>query len=326
MSWAGRIRGIRSPISKGFLLGSSDGSDTHPIKPRIGLTLRNRILDLFMTGDVRVDDKSNATVVGIQGVPVDDTAPATNDVLKFDGTNWAPAAGGGGGSGDFVGPGSSVAGHFVSFAGGTGKLGADSGVSAASFDAAGDAAAAQAAAEAYTDSLLTGGTTGQVLTKDSNTNLDFSWQTPSGGGGGALPSLTILQRSSNQSISNVSTTDVSWDASPIQDDVGAFSSGSPTILTVPSGYTKVRVTAHISWESNNSGQRYVDLQVNGTTIDTNWYLPASESTHSFVTRWHTVAASDVLKLRVFQSSGGSLNFAGAGSGYGWPYMQVEWAA
>lgn len=36
-----------------------------------------------------------------------------------------------------------------------------------------------------TPSLPTGGTSGQVLTKNSSTNFDASWQTPSGGGGGA---------------------------------------------------------------------------------------------------------------------------------------------
>jgi len=37
-----------------------------------------------------------------------------------------------------------------------------------------------------TPSLPTGGTSGQVLTKNSSTNFDASWQTPSGGGGGGF--------------------------------------------------------------------------------------------------------------------------------------------
>lgn len=38
----------------------------------------------------------NPSVTKIQGIPVSTTAPALNEVLKFDGTKWAPAAGGGG--------------------------------------------------------------------------------------------------------------------------------------------------------------------------------------------------------------------------------------
>lgn len=53
---------------------------------------------------------------------------------------------GAGGVGDFVGPAGATTGNFVSFADGTGKLGADSGFSDADFDPAGAAAAAQAAA------------------------------------------------------------------------------------------------------------------------------------------------------------------------------------
>lgn len=65
----------------------------------------------------------------------------------------AAGGGGGGGTGDFVGPASAVDSNFVLFDGTTGKLGKDSGVNAASFDAAGAAAAAQAAAIAASQPL-----------------------------------------------------------------------------------------------------------------------------------------------------------------------------
>lgn len=38
----------------------------------------------------------------------------------------------------------------------------------------------------------TGGTSGQVLTKNSNTDFDASWITPSGGGGGVTQSQSIV--------------------------------------------------------------------------------------------------------------------------------------
>lgn len=40
---------------------------------------------------------------------------------------------------------------------------------------------------------LSGGTTGQVLTKSSNTNYAWAWATPSAGGGGSLDDILALQ-------------------------------------------------------------------------------------------------------------------------------------
>lgn len=64
------------------------------------------------------------------------------------------AAGGGGGSGDVTGPASSTNNNIATFNGATGKIIKDSGLSQASFDAAGAAAAAQAASQPL-DSDLT---------------------------------------------------------------------------------------------------------------------------------------------------------------------------
>lgn len=69
-------------------------------------------------------------------------------VPTWNGSEWVGEAGGGGGggTGDVTGPASSVSNNFASFNGITGKTIKDSGLNAASFDAAGSAAAAQAAA------------------------------------------------------------------------------------------------------------------------------------------------------------------------------------
>jgi hypothetical protein len=180
-----KIRGIRSPIPSGHLIGRTDTGegDGHLVKAGRALTLGNKRLDVTLSGDVEIDQKGEATVVGLQGRPIDDAAPSTNDVLTWDGSAWAPAVGGSG-SGDVVGPAGATDGHFAQYDGPTGLLIKDGGYSPASFDAAGAAAAALVTAEAYTDTaiaVLDGGTTGQVLTKDSNTDLDFSWQTSAGG-------------------------------------------------------------------------------------------------------------------------------------------------
>lgn len=44
-----------------------------------------------LTGDVTSPANSNATkVVGLQGSAVAATAPAADDLLSYNGTNWAP--------------------------------------------------------------------------------------------------------------------------------------------------------------------------------------------------------------------------------------------
>lgn len=96
-----KIRGIRSPIPTGHLVGRTDtgGGDPHPIKAGRALALNKRKLDVTLSGDVTITQTGDATVIGLQGVPVDSATPSTNDVLTFDGSKWAPAAGGGGGGG-----------------------------------------------------------------------------------------------------------------------------------------------------------------------------------------------------------------------------------
>ncbi len=75
-------------------------------------------------GDLALAE-GEAQVVGIRSRPVSDSTPSPGDVLTFDGSQWAGAAGGG--AGDVVGPASSVTGRIATFNGTTGKLIADGG-------------------------------------------------------------------------------------------------------------------------------------------------------------------------------------------------------
>jgi hypothetical protein len=53
---------------------------------------------------------------------------------------------------------------------------------------------------------LKGGTTDQVLAKNSNTDMDFKWSTPSGGGSGGWTSLATGSLSSNATTVSITTT------------------------------------------------------------------------------------------------------------------------
>lgn len=56
----------------------------------VELTFR-RALDFTDMAATVLSDRVRWVVSGLQGTPVDDTAPTTGQVLTFDGTSWAPA-------------------------------------------------------------------------------------------------------------------------------------------------------------------------------------------------------------------------------------------
>jgi hypothetical protein len=88
----------------------------------------------------------------------------------------------------------------------------------------------------------TGGTTGQVLEKNSSTNYDTSWVTPSGGGGGAglLGSATITSLFSTTSSTPVQVTGLS-------------------VTVSASGSQKLKVTAFAQWIGNATGGDYAAI-------------------------------------------------------------------
>lgn len=141
--------------------------------------------------------------------------------------------------------------------------------------------------------------------------------------------LTIVSRAADQTISNGSWTAVSWDTK-VQDDVGAFSSASPTVLTVPDGYTRAKCVAYTVWNNNSTGQRFmrIDKAHAGSTATLKVLVLAAafESGETIPTRWLSVAPGDTLSVLVIQSSGANLGLAGTGDGFAVPSdFQCEWA-
>jgi hypothetical protein len=140
------------------------------------------------------------------------------------------------------------------------------------------------------------------------------------------PPLTILQRTTSLSINNATWTSVIWDSAVVQDDIGAFSSGTPTIVTVPSGYTKVRFTCYSVWANNSTGFRYTAILKNGTTtLEATSKSAVNEPGGGVCTRWYTVTPTDTIEFQVHQTSGGALNFSPT-AGFATPaYIQFEWS-
>ena len=120
-------------------------------------------------------------------------------------------------------------------------------------------------------------------------------------------------RSTNQSISTGSDTDVSFTAESF--DYGGWFGGSGTTITVPaaavpSGYTTIAVGVYVygRYASNGTGYRRLTVVVNGTdqaaiSVDAN----AGAETQVAFTDFAIVEAGDTIKITTYQTSGGNLN-------------------
>jgi hypothetical protein len=71
------------------------------------------------------------------------------------------------------------------------------------------------------------------------------------------PPITTLKKTTAQSCANSTWTTVTWDTTAYLDDVAAFSSGSPTIMTVPTGFSRVRMSGQSIWANSGSWTAYL---------------------------------------------------------------------
>lgn len=136
-------------------------------------------------------------------------------------------------------------------------------------------------------------------------------------------SLTILQRTTAQSISDSTWTLVSW-SSAITDPVAAWSSGSPTIVTTPSGAAFVDVLLYLCWGDNANNSRRSRIYINSTVQEYHHYPALDRCPHHHPTRRYAVSAGDTLKVEVWQNTGGALNFYDSLDGSFTPTVQFRW--
>lgn len=120
----------------------------------------------------------------------------------------------------------------------------------------------------------------------------------------------VLKRDTNFSVPNSSVTAVEFDK-VTYDGFTGFTVSSPTRITVPAAVQVVRIIANISFASNSTGIRSIELFKNGVEV------PGGRVSTSAVNGLFTalkvtsdpllVAPGDYFEVKAFQNSGGALN-------------------
>lgn len=147
---------------------------------------------------------------------------------------------------------------------------------------------------------LKGGTTDQVLAKNSATDLDFKWVATGTAFKGAW-----IYNNTTQSIANATGTNITYNSEYYDTDNFHSTVTNTDRLTIPtSGY--YIVTASIYWANNSTGLREIGLQKNGATIREAAHDNINANTQT-ITNISYFAANDYITLRAYQASGGALN-------------------
>lgn len=116
------------------------------------------------------------------------------------------------------------------------------------------------------------------------------------------------RRLANQAIANNTETDVSWDTETTDSDAFLVPDATTGVtFTVPSALGGLYTVSAIGGWSAASTSGYMLIT---TSTGINVVVPTEGLTTSSVTGMFPLAAADTFKVRVFQASGGSLNFTG----------------
>ena len=162
------------------------------------------------------------------------------------------------------------------------------------------------------DARIPIGTNGHVLTADSTESLGLKWAAP------AAASFVgcSLTKSANQSLSNNTSTAITFDGEKFDTDSFHDNSTNTSRVTIPSGKGGYYlITGNLKFTSSTGGVRRADLKKNGTLIQL-YFLQypntGSDWTGSSFASIENLAVGDYIELFGEQSSGGALNVVGGG--------------
>lgn len=149
------------------------------------------------------------------------------------------------------------------------------------------------------------GNNGESLVADSSTSTGLKWAKS-----GNFIGCRVTKTTPNQSISNNTSTNVTFDAETYDTDSFHSNTVNNTKMTIPAGLGGYyRITLNIGWDTNSSGRRTISIKRNGSSIialaeatpATGVYLTFNVSTTYYL------SATDTIEAEVYQSSGVSLD-------------------
>jgi len=171
------------------------------------------------------------------------------------------------------------------------------------------ATAIEALGDAIDASLmdLEGGTTDQVLAKNSNTDMDFKWVTPSSGS--TFVGARVVDTAA-QSINNATYTALTWDTESYDTDAFHSTSSNTSRFTIPAGKGgKYLLNCQMIWQSSsNTGARTISLYKNGAIIlEREFSLSTRGNLSMAIDSVQNAVATDYFEIFVYQTNGSAIN-------------------
>lgn len=181
-----------------------------------------------------------------------------------------------------------------------------------------------------TDVAITSPADGQVLAYDAASSKWKNAAVSGGGGGGPAFKATKIKSATDQVIPGGAWTLVNaWDGASVDDNAGAaWSSAHPSRLVVPTGVTKVRLTAQVTGGGGHAAIQKNQAGVhNATTTEAievagQCRSGLDQSTGVMDSGWLTVTPGDYFEMFVYNGGGLTLSMTG-GAGEGVTWMQLE---
>lgn len=145
---------------------------------------------------------------------------------------------------------------------------------------------------------------------------------------GLTPACSVT-RTTNQSITNAAYNSISWD-SEIFDTDSMFAPTSTNITINSAGL--YLLTVQMSYASNATGVRITLLEKNATAAGNGTFLCRDirgavngDATFLTMTTQARLAASDTIRLTVYQSSGGALNTSNSAGDLCLTVSMIAWS-